>query len=254
VKLPTIFVAHGSPFTLTDEPAMAELATWGRALPRPQAILMLSAHWEKRPLTVGATATVPLVYDFSGFPRELYRIQYPAPGAPALAERVRQLLAPLPVASDPGRGLDHGAWVPLLAMFPGADVPVLQISLPTLEPRPLVEIGRALAPLRREGVLIAGSGFLVHNLRAVDLRPGAPTLPWAVEFDAWAADAIARRDLDALVDYRARAPHVERALPTHEHFVPLFLALGASDENDAVSFPITGITMGSLTKRSVQLG
>jgi 4,5-DOPA dioxygenase extradiol len=150
--------------------------------------------------------------------------------------------------------LDHGAYVPLVAMYPEADVPVLQVSLPSLEPPALLALGRALAPLRDEGVLIAGSGFLTHNLRAVDFSPGAQTPAWALEFDAWAEDALRRRDVDALLDYRRRAPGVRQALPTHEHFVPVLAALGAGDDGGAVQFPIAGFWGGSLTRRSVQFG
>jgi 4,5-DOPA dioxygenase extradiol len=253
--LPAIFLAHGSPFLLDDAEWVAQLKAWADAVPRPDAILMLSAHWERRPVTLGATRPVPLVYDFYGFPGRYYRIRYPAPGAPALAARVEALLgAGQPVvASD--RGLDHGAYVPLVAMYPDADVPVLQVSLPSLEPQELFELGRSLAPLRREGVLIVGSGFLTHNLMAMDMSPGATTPAWAAEFDAWAADVLARRDMDALLEYRARAPGVRLALPTHEHFVPVVAAAGsAADAGGPVAFPITGYNFGSLTKRSVQFG
>ena len=253
--MPAIFLAHGSPFLLDDTEWMAQLAAWSGALARPEAILMLSAHWERRPVTLGATRTAPLVYDFYGFPERYYRVRYPAPGAPALAARVRALLeATQPVvASD--RGLDHGAYVPLVAMYPGADVPVLQVSLPSLEPDALFAMGRALAPLRRERVLIVGSGFLTHNLAAMDPAPGAATPAWAAEFDAWAADVLARRDMDALLDYRARAPGVGLALPTHEHFAPVVAAAASAAEGAGpVAFPITGYNFGSLTKRSVQFG
>jgi len=157
------------------------------------------------------------------------------------------------VADASTRGLDHGAYVPLVAMYPGADVPVLQVSLPTLEAPSLFELGRTLAPLREEGILIVGSGFITHNLRAIDWRPDAPTPAWAAEFDAWAADALARGDVDALVEYKRRAPGVRLALPTHEHFVPLVSAAGAAVD-ERVSFPIAGFTMGSMTRRSVQFG
>jgi 4,5-DOPA dioxygenase extradiol len=250
-RMPTIFLAHGSPMLLDDAAWVAELRAWAQALPRPTAVLMLSAHWEQRPVTLGAVETVPLVYDFYGFPQRYYDVKYAAPGAPALAERVRALL-PGPVAAS-RRGLDHGAYVPLVAMYPEADVPVLQVSLPTLEPKALFELGRALAPLRDEGVLIVGSGFLIHNLRRADFSPQAATPSWAAEFDAWCADAIARRDVDALLDYRRRAPGVEIALPTHEHFVPVAAALGAAAD-EPVRFPITGFLAGSLTRRSAQFG
>jgi 4,5-DOPA dioxygenase extradiol len=254
--MPAIFLAHGSPMLLDDAAWVAQLADWGRALPRPKAILVLSAHWEARPATLGATRTVPLVYDFYNFPARYYQVTYAAPGAPDLAARVKALLSPKqPVAEDPQRGLDHGAYVPLVAMYPQADVPVLQLSLPSLEPAALFELGRALAPLRREGVLIMGSGFLTHNLRRMDFNPDAPPPAWASEFDAWCGDVLARRDVDALLDYRNRAPGVQIALPTHEHFAPVVATLGAgTDDGSPVRFPITGFTYGSATKRSVQVG
>jgi 4,5-DOPA dioxygenase extradiol len=254
-RFPSIFLAHGSPFLLDDAAWVDELHGWARAMPPPRAILMLSAHWEERPITIGATRTVPLVYDFFGFPRRYYDVRYPAPGAPALADRVRALVgATQPVVDDPSRGLDHGAYVPLIAMYPAADVPVLQVSLPTMNAAELFELGRTLAPLRREGVLIVGSGFLIHNLRAMDLGPVPKTPSWAAEFDAWAADALARKDADVLINYRRLAPGVRLALPTHEHFVPALVALGsAADEGGGdVTFPITGFFGGSLTRRSVE--
>jgi 4,5-DOPA dioxygenase extradiol len=253
--MPSIFLAHGAPMLLKDRAWMGELAGWARALPRPKAVLMLSAHWLDRPVTLGATTTVPLVYDFYGFPAEFYQTKYPAPGAPALAARVRELLGPGQTTDEPDRGLDHGAYVPLVPMYPDADVPVLQASLPTLEPKELLALGKKLAPLRHEGVLIIGSGFLTHNLRRMSFEPGAPTPQWASDFDAWTADALVRKDVDALMDYRQKAPGVDESLPTHEHFVPVIVALGAAlDESPSVTFPITGWTYGSGTKRSVQFG
>jgi len=254
--MPAIFLAHGSPLLLDDRTWSADLAGWARAMPRPQSVLMLSAHWLDRPVTVGATRPVSLVYDFYGFPQRYYQVQYPAPPAPALAARVRQLLHTEPVADAPDRGLDHGAYVPLVCMYPGADVPVLQVSLPSLDPTTLFAMGRALAPLRKEGVLIVGSGFLTHNLRLMSFEPNAPTPAWASELDAWAKDVLARRDVDALLDYRARAPGVRQSLPTHEHFVPVIAALGAAidDPSARPTFPIEGFVYGSGTRRSVQFG
>ncbi|MCA9511330.1 MAG: dioxygenase [Myxococcales bacterium] len=254
-RMPAIFAAHGAPVLLDDAEWMGELAAWAGALPRPRAVLMVSAHWDRRPTTLGATRTVPLVYDFHGFPERYYRTEYAAPGAPELAARVRELLRARDVAvqDDPDRGLDHGAYVPLVAMYPEADVPVLQISMPGLDPRALLDLGRALAPLRDEGVLVFGSGFLTHNM-AYAFRPGTPG--WAREFDAWAAEAIERLDVDALVDFRERAPAVAQALPTWEHYAPLLVTVGAAaDERPPAAFPITGWWMdGAFTKRSVQLG
>jgi 4,5-DOPA dioxygenase extradiol len=250
-RFPAIFLAHGAPPLLDDAGWVGELNRWARAMPRPTSILMLSAHWVEAPITIGATTNVPLVHDFYGFPQRYYQVRYPAPGAPDLAMRVRGLLAGVEETQDqPARGLDHGAYVPLVAMYPEADIPVLQISLPTLEPERLLEVGHRLAPLRSEGVLIIGSGFLIHNLGA--LR--APAVPgWAKEFDAWTAETLPRRDTEELLSYRTRAPGVQLALPTHEHFVPVVVAKGAALD-EPVHFPITGFAWGPMTKRSVQFG
>jgi len=253
-RLPVLFLAHGAPPLLDDKQWLTELTAWGAALPRPRAILMLSAHWEESPLRIGATQPVPLVYDFYGFPKRFYDVKYPSPGAPALAARVRDLLDAAAVAhvDDPTRGLDHGVFIPMTAMWPNADVPVLQISLPALDPARLLRLGEILAPLRHEGVLIVGSGFLTHNLR-LGL---APTANWAREFDAWVGEAIGRRDLDALANFQTRGPGAKLAHPTWEHYAPLLIAMGASqDGTGAVKFPIEGWWMGSsMTKRSVELG
>jgi len=253
-RMPVIFAAHGAPVLLDDAPWMGELAAWAAAMPKPESILMVSAHWEERPAALAATRTVPLVYDFYGFPERYYRTQYPAPGAPGLADRVRELLSRRGIAhtDEPERGLDHGAYVPLVAMYPAADVPVLQLSMPRLDPQELFELGRALAPLRDEGVLVFGSGFLTHNMRYA-FRPGTPE--WAKEFDAWAADALARFDVDALLDFERRAPAARTALPTWEHYAPALVAAGAAaDAAPRTTFPITGWWLdGAFTKRSFQV-
>ena len=252
-RMPVIFAAHGAPVLLDDEEWVSELAAWARAMPKPAGILMISAHWEQRPTTLGATRPVPLVYDFYGFPEKYYRTTYPCPGAPGLASRVRELLArqAIPCADDEQRGLDHGAYVPLVAMYPEADVPVLQMSMPALDSKELFALGRALSPLREEGVLVFGSGFITHNMRYA-FRPGIPE--WARKFDEWAADALRRFDVDALKDFQRRAPDAAVALPTWEHYAPLLVSAGAvGDAIPAVTFPITGFWMdGAFTKRSVQ--
>jgi 4,5-DOPA dioxygenase extradiol len=251
-KMPVLFQAHGAPPLLDDPGWIRELAGWAGALPRPRAIVVVSAHWEASPLAIGAVVPVPLIYDFHGFPERFYRLQYPAPGAPAVAARIRELVrdAGLPAVDAPERGLDHGAYIPLMCMYPAADIPVLQISLPGEDPRALFELGRVLAPLRDEGVLLIGSGFLTHNLRALSLRE---TPSWARDLDEWVAGVLARRDHDALIDYRAKAPGVRESLPTHEHFVPVLVAAGAAPDA-AVTFPITGFWWGgAMTRRSVQL-
>ncbi len=251
--MPVLFQAHGAPPLLDDQGWIDELAAWGKALPRPKAIVVISAHWEARPLSIGAIKPLPLIYDFYGFPEKFYRLQYPAPGAPEVAERIRELLAAARIAcvDEPTRGLDHGTYIPLLCMYPNAEIPVLQISLPSELPAELFAVGQALAPLRGEGVLVIGSGFLTHNLRALSLRE---TPGWALDFDGWTADVLARRDVDALLDYRTRAPGVRESLPSHEHFVPVIVAAGAAG-GSAVSFPITGFWWGgAMTRRSVQFG
>ncbi len=254
-RMPVIFAAHGAPVLLDDAEWMAELGEWARAMPTPTAVLVVSAHWDQRPVTIGATATVPLVYDFYGFPPRYYETRYASPGAPGVASRVRELLkaADVAVTDEPRRGLDHGAYVPLVAMYPRADVPVLQISMPGLEPQRLVALGAALAPLRDEGVLIFGSGFLTHNM-SYAFKRGVPA--WAREFDAWAADNLARLDVDALMDFRRRAPAAATALPTWEHYAPLLVSAGAAAAHPTpVTFPITGFWMdGAFTRRSVQFG
>jgi 4,5-DOPA dioxygenase extradiol len=255
LRMPVIFAAHGAPVLLDDAIWMSELAAWAQGMPKPESILMISAHWEENVATLGATTQVPLIRDFYGFPERYYQTQYPSPGAPELARQVRALLgqSALACADEPGRGLDHGAYVPLVPMYPDADVPVLQLSMPPLDGRKLFQLGQALAPLRDQGVLIFGSGFLTHNMRYA-FRPGIPD--WAREFDQWAAQAIAAFDVDALIDFHTRAPAARTALPTWEHYAPLLVSAGAaSATKPSVSFPITGFWMqGAFTRRSVQFG
>nr|WP_198679539.1 class III extradiol ring-cleavage dioxygenase [Thermomonospora amylolytica] len=254
--MPALYLSHGAPPLADDAVWTRELADWVAALPRPEAILIVSAHWEAAPLTLGATERVPLVYDFWGFPERYYRVTYDAPGAPGLAEDVRKLLnrAGRPVHHDPGRGLDHGAYVPLKEMYPQADIPVLQVSMPTLDPGELFELGRRLAPLRDQGVLIVGSGFTTHNLSAFDPRKGPDADPpgWSAEFDRWAHEAVTGRDVDALLDFRHKAPAARLAHPRTEHFAPLFVTLGAdADRPGEARAVIDGYWYG-LAKRSFQ--
>ncbi|KDQ67829.1 dioxygenase [Streptomyces halstedii] len=253
-RMPALYLSHGAP-PLADDPVWpAELAAWSAELPRPKAILMVSAHWEEAPLALGATETMPLVYDFWGFPEHYYGVRYAAPGAPELAENVRKLLrrAGTPVQDIPDRGLDHGAYVPLVEMYPDAGIPVLQISLPTLDPQALMDIGRRLAPLRDEGVLIVGSGFFTHNLAA--LRHAGGTPGWSAEFDDWGHRALRAQDIDALLDFEHKSPAGKLAHPRTEHFAPLFVTLGAAENDlDQGRSVIDGFWMG-LAKRSVQFG
>jgi 4,5-DOPA dioxygenase extradiol len=245
--LPTLFLSHGSPMHALQPGAVR--GVWedlGRTLPRPQAILIASAHWETDLPALTGAAQPETIHDFYGFPKPLYEIQYPAKGSPALALRTVELLkqAGLTAKEDLVRGLDHGAWSPLLHMYPKADVPVVQVSVQTaLGPKHHLVLGRALAPLAGEGVLILGSGHMTHNLR--ERRDGAAA-PYAGEFQDWVKQRIDRHALDELADYRRLTPHGVRAHPTDEHFLPLFVALGAAGENYSARRLYDGIEMGSL--------
>jgi 4,5-DOPA dioxygenase extradiol len=254
-RLPVGVVGHGSPMLALDAARGAALTAWAEAMPRPKGVLVVSAHYERTPVTIGATTTRSLVYDFRGFPRALYQVRYAAPGAPRLADEVARRLGALgPVQRDPTRGLDHGAWVPLKWMYADADVPVLPVSLPTHDPRTLWRIGRALRPLRDRGVFVLGSGNATHNLRRVDRRPDAPVVAWAREFDAWLTETVVRHDTDALLDWLHKAPAARLNHPTYEHFVPVILAAAAAHEDEGVRFPVTGFEHGSLSRRSVAWG
>lgn len=252
--MPALFLSHGAPPLVDDPTWVGQLRELTADLPRPRAILMASAHWESAPLMLGATRTVPLVYDFGGFPRHYYEVQYRAPGAPELATQIEKLMPDSERVTRTDRGLDHGAYVPLTVMYPEADIPVLQMSLPTLEPDRLLELGRRLAPLREEGVLIVGSGFTTHGLPFLrDFRPEATAPGWSRDFDAWTAETLARGAVDELADFRSRAPGMPYAHPTIEHFAPMFLTLGASaDPEQRPDQPIEGFWMG-LSKRSFQV-
>lgn len=253
-RMPALYIGHGAPPLLDDPLWSGQLAAWARDLPRPKAILIVSAHWESAPVSLTASG-VPLVYDFGGFDPRYYRMTYETPDATALATRVAAMMPDTePVHQHTSRGLDHGAWVPLKIMYPDADVPVLQLSLPTHDPGTLVQLGARLRPMRDEGVLIIGSGFLTHGLPFLsDHRLDAPAPGWSAEFDAWAAEALARGDLDELASYRSRAPGMPFAHPTVEHLSPLFVTLGAATDPAAPGEQvIDGFWMG-LSKRSLQV-
>ena len=255
--MPALYLGHGAPPLLEDPEWMGQLNGWAAGLPKPTSILIVSAHWQTAPMALSATRPVPLVYDFYGFPEHYYELTYDAPGAPELAAKVKGLMpSNEPVLDRESRGLDHGAWVPLKAMFPDADVPVLQMSMPDLDPKRLFEVGQRLAPLRDEGVLIIGSGFLTHGLPFIREyfmgKPGAPQ--WSIDFDDWAREALESGDLDTLFDFREKAPGMPYAHPTVEHFAPLFVTLGAvARPDDAPTFPIEGFAYG-LSKRSFEAG
>lgn len=231
--LPTLFVSHGAPtFALDPGSTGAAIASLAARLTRPKAILAVSAHWETAAPAVSAATAPETIHDFYGFPEPLYRLRYPAAGAPWLADRVAALLgqAKLPIAVDGSQGLDHGAWVPLLHMWPKADIPVVQLSIQTnLGAAHHYAVGQALAPLAEEGVLILGSGGVTHNLREFRVsRENESVAPYVTEFRDWLAERLAAGDTEAVVDYRNRAPHAVRAHPSEDHFLPLFVAYGAA--------------------------
>jgi 4,5-DOPA dioxygenase extradiol len=233
-RLPALFVSHGAPtLILEDIPARAFLGALGRQYRHAKSVLCISAHWNLPEARVNSAGHPETIHDFYGFPQELYAIRYPARGSPALAGRVESLLreAGIGCSTDTARGLDHGAWVPLKLMFPAADIPVAQLSiLSSLDPAAHYDMGRALEGLRDEGVLILCSGGAVHPLGdpTASLGVGAPTEPWAVEFNDWLADAVTRGDTDRLIGYRTIAPHAGRAHPYPDHYMPLLVALGAA--------------------------
>jgi 4,5-DOPA dioxygenase extradiol len=249
-----LYVGQGAPPLIDDVHFTSALREWGQQLGRPRAALIVSAHWVQQPLTYGSTSTpVPLYYDFSGFPERFFELTWPAPSAQWLPGRLADLLGSL--HSDPGRGLDHGAFIPLRSMWPEASVPVLQISQPGLEPKALFELGRRLSPLRDEGVLIFATGLLTHGPvpGALDRGTGIAPPQWSLDFDQWVLDAVRRRDLDALFDWEHMAPAARTAHPSVEHFTPLFVALGASDRDEPMSSPIDGFWYGQ-SMRSFQFG
>lgn len=255
-RMPALYIGHGAPPLLDDPVWSGELAAWAQELPKPTAVLIVSAHWESAPVSLSATAAgTPLIYDFGGFAPKYYNETYATPDSSALAARVAAMMPDTePVHQHASRGLDHGAWVPLKIMYPHGDVPVLQMSLPTQDPGRLLELGRRLRPLRDEGVLVIGSGFLTHGLPFLrDWSIDAAAPGWSQEFDAWAAEAIARGDVDALASYRDRAPGMPYAHPTVEHFTPLFVTLGAATASDVpAEQKIDGYWLG-LSKRSLQV-
>ena len=254
--MPALYIGHGAPPLLDDPVWSGELRTLAASLPRPKAILIVSAHWESAPLSLSASGPgTELVYDFGGFDAKYYRMRYDTPDASALAARVAAMMPDTEQVHQHGtRGLDHGAWVPLTIMYPAGDIPVLQMSLPTSDPTRLLELGKRLRPLRDEGVLIIGSGFLTHGLPFLtEFRIDAAAPGWSTDFDAWAADAMSRGDVDALANFRAEAPGMPYSHPTVEHYTPLFVTLGAAtDPEEPGEQVIDGFWMG-LSKRSLQV-
>jgi len=255
--MPALFISHGAPPLLDDSEWLARLFDWAHQLPQPRAILIVSAHWESAPIALSSpAAAVTPVYDFGGFADRYYTMRYDTPEATELAGLVRSVLPdPDRPHQHAERGLDHGAWVPLMAMYPNADIPVLQLSLPTQDPGRLLELGSRLSTLRDHGVLVVGSGFMTHGLQFVHqhvmLGDGIPS--WSAEFDHWAREALARGDVGELCRYRSAAPGMPYAHPTVDHFIPLFVTLGAASRPEARITPvIDGFWMG-LARTSFQV-
>ena len=246
-KLPALFISHGSPMLAID--AGASIPAWvalAEALPRPPAVLAVSAHWTTSSPAVSAAATPETIHDFYGFPPALYDIRYPAPGAAGLADEVAALVPGIDV--DDQRGLDHGAWMPLRWMYPQANVPVIQLAvMPNQSPEFHFRLGQQIAPLLSTGTLILASGGLVHNLRDLVFEaPENSAKPYAREFRDWFVDRLERRDLPALLDYRRQAPNAALAHPTEEHLLPIFVALGAADSSFTLRTVYQGFTLGTL--------
>ena len=252
-KMPALYIGHGAPMMLDDPLWTSQLRDIAGKIEKPQAIVMVSAHWESEPITLSnPAANSALVYDFSGFDKKFYEMTYNSPDATEISELVASMMPDTVPVYQSNRGLDHGAWVPLRVMYPDADIPVVQMSMPTSDPARLLELGKRLQPLREKGVLVIGSGFMTHGLRYLrDWRIDADAPTWSSEFDAWAAQALANGDVDALSNYKELAPGMPYAHPTVEHFTPLFITLGAATAADvAPETLIDGYFMG-LSKRSI---
>jgi 4,5-DOPA dioxygenase extradiol len=250
MSMPTVFVSHGSPmlFLEKDLPARAFLATLGALVPRPKAILAVSAHWNTERPAVSLTAKPETIHDFSGFPDALYKLHYDAPGAPKMARNVAELTGATPAEY----GLDHGAWVPAMLGWPDADIPIFQLSVqPYMSPAHHLELGRKLASLRDEGVLVMGSGSATHNLRRLQRGDhDTPPEPWAKAFDDWLAETLEKGDAAALANYRSEAPNARDAHPTDEHFLPLHVAFGAAGEGARGKALHRSFTSGNLSMAS----
>jgi 4,5-DOPA dioxygenase extradiol len=252
--MPVVFIGHGSPMNAIEKNEFhlgwQQLA---RDIPRPECILCISAHWETPGVSLTATDEPETIHDFYGFPKALFDVRYPAPGSPALAHRTASLLSPLKVRLDARRGLDHGVWSVLVAMYPNAEIPVVQLSLDTEQPASShYDIARKLAPLRDDGVLILGSGDIVHNLRLFDFRDPAP-LDWAIEFNDLVKNLVEARQHERLIDYASLGPNARLAIPTREHFLPLLYVLGLQTDEDSLSF-CTDEVQGSMSMTSIVIG
>ncbi|MDE2598095.1 MAG: 4,5-DOPA dioxygenase extradiol [Rhodocyclaceae bacterium] len=255
-RMPALFVGHGSPMNAIEENDWSR--AWrglGAALPRPRAILVVSAHWMTPGVGVTAMARPETIHDFGGFPDALFAMQYPAPGSPELARRVQTLLAPQEVSLDQSWGLDHGAWSILVHLFPAADIPVLQLSLDLSQPPAFhYALGQRLRPLRDEGVLVLASGNVVHNLRLIQWQSGHAAPEWAARVEKRVMECLQTRDHHALLDYPNLDPQAMLAIPTPEHYLPLLYIAALQDEDETVSFPVQGIDLGTISMLSACIG
>jgi 4,5-DOPA dioxygenase extradiol len=255
--MPAIFFGHGNPMNALLTNSYTEAwAAIGARLPRPRAVVSISAHWFIPQTAVTAMDMPRTIHDFGGFPRELFDVRYPAPGEPQLARRIQGLLAPLPVELDQGWGLDHGTWSVLHRVFPAADIPVIQLSIDETQPPNFhYEMGRRLRALREEGVLLLGSGDIVHNLHAYAWgRHPVEPYDWALRFEARARELMLKGEHAPLIDYASAGKDAALSVPTPEHYLPLLYVLGAGFEGEAVTFPVEGMDGGSVSMLAVQLG
>jgi len=254
-RMPVVFFGHGSPMNTLEHNQYTEV--WrrlGESIPTPQAILCVSAHWYTEGTAVTAMSRPKTIHDFYGFPQALFDVQYPAPGEPKLASRVRELLAPLEVGLDESWGLDHGTWSVLKHAYPKADVPVIQLSIDGRQgPRFHYDTGRRLAALRDEGTLVVGSGNVVHNLRLMK-RGGGQAFDWAVRFNEKIREALASRDHDTLVDFAKLGEDARLSVPTPEHYLPLLYIAGLQGADETMSFPVDGYDLGSISMLTAAAG
>ncbi|BCG48165.1 Extradiol ring-cleavage dioxygenase class III protein subunit B [Citrifermentans bremense] len=255
--MPAIFLGHGNPMNAISTNSYTE--SWrriGAQITKPKAILAISAHWYVPETSVTISSMPKTIHDFGGFPPELYRVQYPAPGDPQLARRVQQLLAPLPVNLDDSWGLDHGTWSVLVHVYPKAEIPVVQLSINETEPASFhFELGKKLAPLRNEGVLVVGSGNLVHNLHTYAWGRHLPEpYDWAVKFESEARQMMLAGDFEPLVRYERLGPEAKLSIPTPDHYLPLLYVLATRQPGESITFPVEGIDGGSISMLSVCVG
>ncbi len=255
-RMPVLFVGHGSPMNALEQNIYTR--SWkdlGEKLPRPSAILSISAHWITEGTFVHVEAKPKIIHDFYGFPKELYALTYPCPGAPEVASATQEILTPTIVLPDSQWGIDHGTWVVLHHMFPNADIPVFQMSIDVSRSHEQhYELGRLLMPLREKGVLIMGSGNLVHNLGRIDFNEEAVPFDWALEFDTQAKNLLQDGDHRALINYENLGQSAAISIPTPDHYWPLLYALGLQEKNESLTFPVEGISHGSISMRAIKIG